>query len=112
MLKVGFDMKWELKKVDYTEWKQNNSGCYTLIYHVKNDIVRIDFMGIADSINPIDYPIISFQGVADNVRKAFMQWIDKKLSQQTSDRISCEHASYIGAELARCAILKENYVQD
>ena len=52
-----------------------------------------------------DIPVISFQGTAENVRKHTMQNISER-------SISLEHASYIGAELARCAILKENYVQD
>ena len=93
-------MQWELKEVGDTEWIQDNSGYYTLIHYVKDDIVRIDFMRENDT------PVISFQGMADNVRKAFMQWIDNRISQKTSYSISCEHASYIGAELARAAITR------
>lgn len=100
---------WELKEVDDIEWIQDNSGYYTLIHYIKDDIVRLDIMGIADSLNPIDYPVISFQGIAENVRKAFTQWQDNKISPP---RISREHASYIGAELARCEIYQDNYVQD
>ena len=106
MLKVGFDMQWELKQVDDTEWIQDDSGYYTLIHYVKDNTVRIDFM------DRDDMPFISFQGTADNVRKAFMQWIDNRISQKTSYSISCEHASYIGAELARAALLKDKYIQD
>ncbi len=98
-------MDWELIIVGNIEWTQDDSGYYSLIHYVKDDIVRIDFM------NRDDMPVVSFQGMADNVRKAAMQWIDNKFYQWTTDRMYCEHASYIGAELARCEIFKENYVQ-
>ncbi|KKM28207.1 hypothetical protein LCGC14_1567060 [marine sediment metagenome] len=93
-------MEWELKKVDYTEWRQDKSGYYILVHHVKNDLIRLDIM------SKIDMPIISFQGIADNIRKHSVRLMAR------FGGFSAEHASYIGAELARCAILKENYVQD
>ncbi len=97
-------MEWELKKVDYTEWVQDKSGYYTLVHYIKDDIVRLDFMAGKENTYETK-PIISFQGIADNVRKHAMQYTEFW-------GLSREHASYIGAELARCAILKENYVQD
>ena len=97
---------WQLIKVQKTEWTQDNSGYYTLINWIDDNTVRLDVMD-AD-----DIPVVSFQGAASDVRKHFMQWIDSRMSQKTSGRISCEHAGYIGAELARCELLKTDYVQD
>lgn len=91
-------MQWELKQVGDTEWIQDDSGYYTLIHHVKDDIVRLDFM------DKDDMPVVSFQGTADNVRKCAMQNLPILLQP--------EHCSYIGAELARAAILRNKYVQD
>ena len=99
-------MNWELIKVKQTDWIQDNSGYYTLINWIDDNTVRLDVMGIADSLNPMDYPIVSFQGTASNVRKHIMQRIGNQWS------ISLEHAAYIGSELARCELLKSEYIQD
>ena len=105
-------MAWELKQVEHTDWIQDNSGYYALINWVDENTVRLDVMGIADSLNPVDYPIMSFQGTASDVRKHAMQWQDSKISQKAGYGISCEHAAYIGAELARAELLGSDYVQD
>ena len=99
-------MTWQLIQVSKTDWIQDNSGYYTLIHHIKDNIVRLDIM------DKDDMPVVSFQGLAGDVRKHVMQWQDSKISQKVGLGISCEHASYIGAELARCALLKTDYVQD
>lgn len=96
-------MRWKLVQVGNTEWIQDDSGYYTLIHHVLADCdgcnkVRIDIM------DKDDMPVISFQGTADNVRKYIMQ--------QWCGKISIEHASYIGVELARCELQGINYVQN
>lgn len=97
-------MVWELIKVNKTEWKPDDSGYYTLIHYISGITVRLDIM------DRDDMPVISFQGTADNVRKHVMQHIS---AYSTSIRlISVEHASYIGAELARCALLQSKYIQD
>ena len=106
----GYDMEWQLIQVNKTEWIQDDSGYYTLIHYVKDNIVRLDIM------DRNDMPIVSFQGQADDVRKYIMQWFSKGIGQ-VNDRLyqsvfSIEHASYIGAELTRAAILRDNYVQD
>ncbi|KKN71224.1 hypothetical protein LCGC14_0422670 [marine sediment metagenome] len=95
---------WQLIKVPKTDWIKDNSGYYTLINWIDDNTVRLDVMGIADSINPTDYPVISYQGAASDVRKRMMQ--DWPILLQP------EHAAYIGAELARCELLKTDYVQD
>jgi len=100
-------MNWQLVQVNKTDWKQDNSGCYTLINWIsKDNNIRLDIM------DKNDMPVVSFQGQADDVRKHVMQWQDSKISQKAGLGISCEHASYIGAELVRCALLKNNYIQD
>lgn len=102
-------MIWELKVVGKTDWIQDDSGYYTLIHNIQMacincngscNEVRIDFM------DKNDMPVMSFQGTADNVRKWIMQGWAITLC------ISLEHASYIGAELARCELQGTEYVQD
>ena len=98
-------MYWELIKVSETEWKQDKPGIFTLISYCPDGTIRLDVM-------TTEYePVISFQGTAENVRKCIMQWQDSKISQKTGLGISCEHASYIGSELARAELLKTEYVQ-
>ena len=93
---------WQLIKVEHTDWIQDNSGYYILINWIDNNTVRLDWM---DKDN---MPIVSFQGVASDVRKHATRF-----AQIIMDwKISAEHAAYIGAELARCELLKKDYVQD
>lgn len=96
-------MTWQLIKVKQTDWKQDESGYYTLINWIDADNVRLDIM---DRDN---MPVVSFQGKASDVCKHVMQHIPAICSGRL---ISIEHASYIGAELARCELLGSNYVQD
>ena len=93
-------MEWQLVQVGKTEWMQDESGYYTLIHHIKDNIVRLDIM------DKSDMPVVSFQGQADDVRKHSVRLM------AGFGGFSVEHASYIGAELARCALLKTDYVQD
>ncbi len=93
---------WQLIKVPKTDWIKDNSGYYTLINWIDNNTVRLDWM------DSDDMPVISFQGTASDVRKRIMQTVD----DWNTWPISHEHAAYIGAELARCELLKTNYVQD
>ena len=93
---------WQLIKVEQTDWIQDDSGYYTLINWIDDNTVRLDWMD-AD-----DMPVVSFQGAASDVRKSIMQNEDiRKLRIN-----SFEHAAYIGAELARCELLKKDYQQD
>jgi len=63
-----------------------------------------------------DMPVVSFQGKAENVRKQSARWFERRSKKvcgiTRQQKISCEHAAYIGAELARCELLKKDYVQD
>ncbi len=96
-------MTWQLIKVKQTGWKQDESGYYTLINWIDADNVRLDIMDRGDM------PVVSFQGKASDVRKHVMQHIPVICSGRL---ISIEHASYIGAELARCELFGSDYVQD
>lgn len=108
---------WELKEVKETEWKQDDSGMYTVIHRVVSPTivhkglsgeptieVRIDVMSTQD------IPLISFQGKAEAVRKHVVRWIENRTLFTLHAIFSAEHASYIGAELVR-AELTENYIQ-
>lgn len=92
---------WQLITVTDTEWIQDNSGYYILINWINENTVRLDVMDMDD------FPVVSFQGQADNVRKYYMQ-----CCVCNPPMISLEHAAYIGAELAKCALLQNKYVQD
>ena len=94
-------MVWKLINVPETEWKQNDSKYYSLIAYIEPDKVRLDLM------LHVQEPVISFQGQADNVRKAAMQYIDENCCN-----ISAEHAAYIGSELTRVKWLGSEYVQN
>ena len=99
-------MTWELKKVGKLNWVQDDSGYYTYIHSVRIGIVRLDI------ITTDGEPIISFQGKADDVRKAVMRWFESRISQKAGLGISLEHAAYIGAELAKAELLGIDYIQD
>ena len=92
---------WELVIVPKTEWQQDDSGYHSLINYVSDGIVRLDLM------LHVQEPVISFQGQADNVRKAAMQYVDENCCN-----ISAEHAAYIGSELTHAAFLANEYIQD
>ena len=92
---------WQLIKVSKTEWIQDDSGYYTLINWIDDNIVRLDVM------DKDDVPVISFQGAASDVRKHIMQG-----GLSIGSNMSREHAAYVGAELARCELLKKDYIQD
>lgn len=94
-------MDWKLIEVKHTDWIQDKSGYYTLINWIDADNVRLDIM------TTDDIPVISFQGKADDVRKFVMQNWPLVLWP-----LSIEHAAYIGAELARCELCCQYYVQD
>lgn len=95
-------MNWQLIQVSKTDWIQDDSGYYTLINWIDDNNVRLDVM------DKDDIPVVSFQGQADDVRKRIMQDLDWWNPQN----LSCEHAAYIGAELARCALLRNEYIQN
>lgn len=99
---------WQLIRVDPTEWIQDESGVHVLInWDEQTASVRLDVMATIGS-----EPLVSFAGHADNVRKHAMRWFESRVSQKTSDRVSLEHAAYIGAELERANTERIDYVQD
>ncbi len=109
--KMGTKTMWQLHRVDDIEWTQDDSGVYVLIsWDVKTESARLDIMAESFACSPV--PLVSFVGRADNVRKAAMAWFDARISQQTSQRVSLEHAAYIGAELERADTERIDYVQD
>ncbi len=102
---------WTLNYAEPSECIMDNSGIYTVInrqektethkqYAGTRISVRIDVMTI-DNV-----PVISFQGQAEDVRKAVIRWIENRSFWE----LSIEHASYIGAELER-AVSDTKYVQ-
>ena len=94
---------WQLIKVQQTDWIQDDSGYYTLINWIDDNTVRLDVM------DQDDMPVVSFQGAANDVRKCAMRYA---IAFMLDGLISLEHAAYIGSELARCELLKTEYVQD
>ena len=92
---------WQLITVTDIEWIQDASGYYTLIHYISDGIVRLDYMDKNDN------PVISFQGIAENVRKCSVRYAEKHIQY-----FSVEHASYIGRELTRVELLGVGYVQD
>lgn len=103
-------MDWKLIKVQQTDWIQDNSGYYTLINWIDDNTVRLDVM------DRDDMPVVSFQGTASDVRKQSVRWLERQACEDSGwlhhQVLSAEHAAYIGAELARCELLKKDYVQD
>jgi hypothetical protein len=96
-----FDMyrKWQLITCEPVEWKQDDSKMYTLINKTQAG-VRLDVMFTDDQ------PCISFEGKAEDVRKAAMRYADENCWN-----MSAEHTAYIGWELHRAEI-KDDYIQD
>ncbi len=98
---------WQLTKVPKTDWIKDDSGYYTLINWIDDNTVRLDIM------DRDDMPVVSFQGAASDVRKRMMQNEDQNPNRDKPLCVlSFEHAAYIGAELARCELMQQLYVQD
>lgn len=94
-------MNWKLIEVEPLEWMQDKSGYYTLINFVGDNIIRLDFM------TSTDMPLVSFQGIASDVRKAFARYTEKN-----GMMLSAEHMAYVGYEIARAELMQGLYVQD
>jgi hypothetical protein len=94
---------WRLNHVGSVTRVHDKSGIQCLIYWLDNVVgdacIRLDVMREG-------FPIISFQGHADDVRKAAMRWVTK-----AGSGISLEHAAYVGAELERCDAERIDYMQ-
>lgn len=111
-------MKWELIRPEKQNWTQDESGLYTIINYsenaatmqntgVRGDGVRVDVMTTKHE------PVISFQGVGQDVRIALMRWLSDNIKNNNEIvSVSLEHAAYIGSEIAKAELLKEKYIQD
>ncbi len=109
---------WELIEAEQIECVLDDSGVYTMIHRKTSDqvhkgypdsrvFVRVDIMTTGCGNWPkSDQPLVSFQGLENDVRKNVIRWIG-----ENGYTISTEHASYIGRELFR-AVHDFNYVQD
>jgi hypothetical protein len=92
---------WELRQVEDIEWRQDDSGYYASIVHVRETgEVRLDIMSTDNN------PLISFQGSATAVCKNAMRYIDENCIN-----VSAEYAAYIGYELAKAELVRGYYVQ-
>ena len=109
-------MEWQLIETVDRECTIDNSGVYTVINRIKqtethkqyastNILIRVDILRTDD-----DIPLVSYQGEANSVRKAVIDWLDANTPVMANGIISNEHASYIGYEIMR-AQSEENYVQ-
>lgn len=103
---------WQLIRVDDIKWTQDKSGLYCYIaWDMLTDSVRLDLMRDVPSIT---CPVVSFIGDADNVRKAFMQYMESRKwvnFPNSGFDISIEHAAYIGSELTRCDTERIDFIQ-
>ena len=110
-------MTWELREVEDIECTLDDSGVYTVIHRIKTRYGNYRQTPIApvhvrlDLITASVEPLMSWQGTANNVRKAVIAFLDERNDEYYCCDISAEHASYIGYELHR-AETDPNYVQD
>lgn len=93
---------WQLNRVDDIEHTQDNSGIIVYVnWDLQTSSCRLDIVAIVGG-----FPLQSFAGTAENVRKHTIRYLDKSWQG-----VSLEHASYIGAELARCEAETIDFVQ-
>ena len=102
---------WELIEAEPINCTLDDSRIYTAIHRKTSDKVHKGYPDSrvfvrCDIMTTDDNPLVSFQGLEDNVRKHVIEWIEEH-----GFEISTEHASYIGRELLR-AVHDFNYNQD
>ena len=94
---------WELIQVRDREWREDKSGLYTTISYRNGDKIGLDLVFAKFGV-----PVITFEGDSDvAVYKGLADFLDL-----VKVKLSSEHLMYIGRELARCQLLKQDYVQD
>ena len=115
-------MTWELREVSDIDCTMDDSGVYVVVNRVEDVSVhkgrtgtrvrvRADLMTAGtDDGPPMNDPIMSFIGSANNVRKHLIHFIHDYVNG-VNRYLSTEHASYIGYELHR-AESDPSYVQD
>ena len=101
-------MSWELITVEPTEYRPDDSGLYVLVHRQTQTEAHKDRSGQritvrVDVMNADDEPIISFQGIGEDVRKHLTRWIALDY-RHNPRRFSLEHAAYIGAEIQRAEL--------
>ena len=105
---------WELRTItDDIECTMDDSGIYCTINRVVENQHGKGYIGTAvsvrvDIMTDNNEPVMSFVGKADNVRKAVIAFL--RLEFTDGLRLSFEHASYIGSEIAK-AESNEHYKQ-
>lgn len=112
---------WELIQATPKECELDNSGLYVVINRVPPDSAYGRYEGDkiterpkqrchvrVDLMSEHDEPIMSWQGLADDIRKHLIEFI---FCQYGAMQISTQHAAYIGYELMR-AEMTEGFVQD
>ncbi len=93
---------WRLIEAIERQWRQDESGIYTVIHWTPENKLRLDVM------DTVDNPVVSIVSkTVGGVYKALADYL-----AALKIEISTEHALYIGSELQRCNTLRENYVQD
>ena len=102
---------WELIEVEPIECTLDDSGIYTVINRKTSDKIHKGYSDSrvfvrCDVMTTNNLPLVSFQGLEDDVRKNVIRWIN-----ENGYKISAEHASYIGRELFR-AVHDFYYIQD
>lgn len=101
---------WELIEATPIECTMDDSGIYTVIHRRTGTETHKQYADCrvfvrCDIMTTDDMPLISFQGLEDDVRKHVIKWIG-----ENGYTISAEHGSYIGRELFR-AVHDFRYIQ-
>ncbi len=110
--------QWELKVCKETDYTPDNSGVYVIVNRVVKKGVHKEYAGewlkirVDVMLDGDDNALMSFIGPANAVRKRVIRWVcfESDSAKTTAHRLSREHASYIGYEVARAAA-DEHYVQ-
>ena len=105
------NVTWEMVECNDSEWRQDESGIYTIINRVANRHYSSGYSHEAvsvrvDVLSTDDEPIISFTGSAIAVRKDLSRWL-----QDNKVEVSLEHAMYIGDQISR-AFGDMTFIQD
>jgi len=93
---------WKLIEVTERQWIQDTSGVYSVINHTPTNDIRLDLM------NNVDQPLVTLVGKTSGaIYKGLADYCEA-----IKIELSLEHSMYVGRELARCELLKSEFVQD
>jgi len=93
-------LNWTCIQVSERKWRQDQSRVYTTVNWTPAGKVRVDLM------TDRDVPVVAFEGTAPAVYKALVDFLSS-----IGAVLSMEHSMYIGYELGRCELMKQDYVQ-